>query len=226
MQNRRSAEILSTTIDTSTAAVTALLDGVTPGPWVAINTGDETYHIGSGDWDSAEDGFSEYYICRTSDGYRAADSDAAFLAAARHLVPALLAERDDAIAQADARVAAAYEDAANELQRVVDNWDCGHMESRLCDCAAYVEQWELAANTIREITMPAGARAALDRLTAQARAAGMREAAEIVSEHEEVELLSTLVRVLQKRSAGNRAGITFAEAILSRADEIEKGAAR
>lgn len=135
-------------------------------------------------------------------------------------------ERDDAIAQADARVAAAYEDAANELQRVVDNWDCGHMESRLCDCAAYVEQWDLAANTIREITMPAGARAALDLLTVQARAQGMREAAEIVSEHEEVELLSTLVRVLQKRSAGNRAGITFAEAILSRADEIEKGEAR
>lgn len=112
--------------------------------------------------------------------------------------------------EADALVAAAYEDAANELQRVVDNWDCGHMESRLCDCAAYVEQWELAANTIREITMPAGARATLDRLTAQARAAGMREAAEMLDNHR----LWGCGRPLSR----------LVSAILARAEEIDKEA--
>lgn len=129
-----------------------------------------------------------------------------------HQRAALAAERDDAIAQADARVAAAYEDAANELQRVVDNWNCGHMESRLCDCAAYVEQWELAANTIREITMPAGARAALSRLTAQARAQGMREAAMMTANIDGI--------------GESLMPVKWREKIIARAEEIEKEAAR
>jgi len=50
-----------------------------------------------------------------------------------------------------ASVAAALEAAAAKLQNVADNWDCGHNESRLCDCAPYVEQWGLAADEIRAL---------------------------------------------------------------------------
>ena len=53
-----------------------------------------------------------------------------------------------------ASVAAALEAAAAKLQNVADNWDCGHNESRLCDCAPYVEQWGLAADEIRALITP------------------------------------------------------------------------
>lgn len=42
----------------------------------------------------------------------------------------------------------AVRDAAKQLQSVADNWDCGHMESRLCDCRRNTEQWELAAEEL------------------------------------------------------------------------------
>ena len=57
------------------------------------------------------------------------------------------AERDEARAQ----VAAAYGSAADALQNLAENWDCGHNESRLCDCARDVEQWGLAADEVRSM---------------------------------------------------------------------------
>ena len=57
--------------------------------------------------------------------------------------------------RSQASVAAALEAAAEALQKVADNWDCGHNESRLCDCAPYVEQWGLAADEIRALITPA-----------------------------------------------------------------------
>lgn len=83
-------------VDTSTEAVTKLLDGVTPGPWGAEydDYGEEIWFGGEG--------------CGTwtvgpcfigGDGHdpdlaRIMDADARFIAAARDLVPALLTERD------------------------------------------------------------------------------------------------------------------------------------
>lgn len=67
------------------------------------------------------------------------------------------AERDEARVQA----AAAFEAAAKALQNVADNWDCGHNESRLCDCARDAEQWGFAADDVRSLT-PADAKAALE----------------------------------------------------------------
>lgn len=64
---------------------------------------------------------------------------------------------DDASASTDlsqAAVAAALEAAADALQKVADNWDCGHNESRLCDCAPYVDQWGLAADEVRALITP------------------------------------------------------------------------
>ena len=72
-----------------------------------------------------------------------------------------------------AAVAAALEAAAAKLQNVADNWDCGHNESRLCDCAPYVEQWGLAADEIRaQITDPQrdALQAVIDAAKAEARA--------------------------------------------------------
>lgn len=70
-------------VDTSTEAVTKLLDGVTPGPWKV----DE--------WDSHCDVVADYGVF--GEGFvicEYAYQDARFIAAARDLVPALLAERD------------------------------------------------------------------------------------------------------------------------------------
>lgn len=90
-------------IDTSTEAVTKLLDGVTPGPWDSEydDYGEEIWFGGEG--------------CGTwtvgpcfigGDGHdpdlaRIMDADAHFIAAARDLVPALLAERDALKAERD-----------------------------------------------------------------------------------------------------------------------------
>ena len=69
------------------------------------------------------------------------------LAAARAEIERLTKERDEARAQ----VAAAYGSAADALQNVAENWDCGHNESRLCDCARDVEQWSFAADEVRSM---------------------------------------------------------------------------
>ena len=76
-------------------------------------------------------------------------------------------------------VAAALEAAAEALQKVADNWDCGHNESRLCDCAPYVDQWGLAADEVRALITPDqhDALAAANARADQARDAALVEAA-------------------------------------------------
>ena len=74
--------------DTSTAAVTRLLENVTPGPW----------HVDGPLWNQIIWSSSDNRVCfmaHTSGLDDARDlATAAFIAAARDLVPALLAERD------------------------------------------------------------------------------------------------------------------------------------
>ena len=79
-----------------------------------------------------------------------------------------------------AAVAAALEAAAEALQKVADNWDCGHNESRLCDCAPYVDQWGLAASEIRALITPAQH----DALAAHVAAAVANARAEIYAQIE------------------------------------------
>lgn len=83
------------------------------------------------------------------------------------------AERDEARAQ----VAAAFEAAAKALQNVADNWDCGHNESRLCDCARDAEQWGFAADDVRSLA-PADAKAALEAYGREKVREGMQMAAD------------------------------------------------
>jgi hypothetical protein len=46
---------------------------------------------------------------------------------------------------------AAIEAAAKALEFAAANWDCGHNESRLCDCARDAEQWGFAADEVRAL---------------------------------------------------------------------------
>jgi hypothetical protein len=78
-------------------------------------------------------------------------------------------------AERDAIAAAAVEAAAKTLEHAATNWDCGHNESRLCDCARDAEQWSFAADEVRTIT-PSDARAKLNRMLAEARMSGWNEA--------------------------------------------------
>lgn len=79
-----------TEIDTSTAAIAALMDGVTAGPWE--QDGPISAKIV---WSGPD-----VRVCfMTSDG--PASKNASFIAAARELVPALTDERDAAIARAE-----------------------------------------------------------------------------------------------------------------------------
>ena len=71
-----------TAIDTSTAAVTALMDGVTDGPWTTGKVLFDCVFAGG-----------EVVSTGGSEGPKA-EANARFIAAARQLVPALLAERD------------------------------------------------------------------------------------------------------------------------------------
>jgi len=77
-----------TAIDTSTAAVTALMDGVTEGPWTTGKVLFDCVFAGG-----------EVVSAGGSEGPKA-EANARFIAAARQLVPALLAERDAAMAGA------------------------------------------------------------------------------------------------------------------------------
>lgn len=94
--------------DTTTQAVTALLDGVTPGPWVI------TYEYGDKHMKGPE-GQSlmcdmTYYPWTFSE-----QADWEFVAAARDLVPAILAERDALAAQLASAEARARESALEAL---------------------------------------------------------------------------------------------------------------
>jgi hypothetical protein len=92
-----------TAIDTSTAAVTALMDGVTKGPWAYRP---HKYD----DWGVVR--ASDFHLCQARAPERCSkdelskarelgidpwEANARFIAAARQLVPALLAERDAAL---------------------------------------------------------------------------------------------------------------------------------
>ena len=94
------------------------------------------------------------------------------LAEARAEIERLTAERDKARAQ----VAAAYGSAADALQNVAENWDCGHNESRLCDCARDVEQWGFAADEVRSMA-PTDAKSALEAYGREKVLEGMQRAA-------------------------------------------------
>lgn len=89
-----------------------------------------------------------------------------------------------ALTESQAREAAAFEVAAMALDHVASNWDCGHMASRLCDCARDAEQWGIAADEVRAL-IPADAQAALDARdkakVEEGRIAGLREAAELIA---------------------------------------------
>lgn len=97
------------TIDTSREAVERLLDGVTPGPWKELSGANHrimaSYMCINGlsamftlaridNPDDAERGY-------TDDAYNpdTAEANTRFIAAARELVPALMAERDAALAE-------------------------------------------------------------------------------------------------------------------------------
>lgn len=224
-------------IDTSTAAIAALLDGVTPGPWRVehettliwghCDKDDSTYR-GIG-YPVAECRISPVSSWAHGPDADAGETNARFIAASRELVPALTDERDAAVAQAEqaeARVAkleaeverlmadlprtqivqnlvsmavldatyhaegyaAGWTAAIEAAAKVADDYGCkdilrpaeGWTEPQ-------VDWWIIGGQDhciaieqcIRSLTPPASAQAALDRLTAQARAQGMREAAEI-----------------------------------------------
>ena len=83
-------------VDTSTEAVTKLLDGVTPGPWITVKSDvypegecDSWVTIGKQDFDAVALIVNEHI--KDDPELKA---NARFIAAARDLVPALLAERD------------------------------------------------------------------------------------------------------------------------------------
>jgi chromosome segregation ATPase len=90
--------------DTSPAAIAALLDGVTEGPWVRDGRNQRRINQGSGagnkiaqasvfaDWKPLEQKREAYETCARN---------ARFIAAARDLVPTLAAERDDAVAMTE-----------------------------------------------------------------------------------------------------------------------------
>lgn len=112
-------------IDTSTAAIAALMDGVTAGPWRVehettliwghCDKDDSTYR-GMG-YPVAECRISPVSSWAHGPDADAGETNARFIAAARELVPALTDERDAAVAraeQAEARVA----DVEAEVERM------------------------------------------------------------------------------------------------------------
>ena len=129
--------------------------------------------------------------------------------------PAVLA----ALPEVQALIAAAIEVAAKALDHVANNWDCGHMASRLCDCAPLAEQWGIAAEEVRFLT-PADATAALARIVREAEARGMERAAARARVY---------ASNYEQSSDGRNTFILLAEwadaeaaAILARAAEIER----
>ena len=75
--------------------------------------------------------------CQVADAIRAIDVDEAL---------AGLPTAPDAVARD-----AVLEEAAKALERFAENLDCGHPESRLCDCGPFVEQWGFAADEVRAL---------------------------------------------------------------------------
>lgn len=89
-----------TQIDTSTEAVMALLEGVTRGPWRMGYRFDSIVadHPTGHDENDTLDAYGGHLVCESVKSYANMD----FIIAARELIPALLTERDAALARADA----------------------------------------------------------------------------------------------------------------------------
>ena len=127
--------------------------------------------------DHSEPGYLSQMLPRADGTWvKRADYYADF-AAAQTEIERLTKERDEARAQ----VAAAYGSAADALQNVAENWDCGHNESRLCDCARDAEQWGFAADEARSMT-PADAKAALESYGIEKVREGMQRASEVAAD--------------------------------------------
>ena len=128
-------------VDTSTEAVTKLLDGVTQGRAVQFHPRycDEAKYAPFGDWDT-----SHHVSVIRDDGsrYRVAEfrhsSDAAFYQTARDLVPALLAEREAQAARADAADA--------DVARRLEMHECAMAERDDC-----IEDWSKANDRIKAL---------------------------------------------------------------------------
>lgn len=152
-------------MNTTTEAVNALLDGVTAGPWYSDDD-QLPYENKVRIW-SAPD---EIAIAEIMEGELLQDeakANAHFIAAARELVPALLAERDAAIARAeraeaerDAAIRAALDMAAGAAQSEADaaNRDADDARQRGFGEAAsnirqHAEAMESVMRAIRAITV-------------------------------------------------------------------------
>lgn len=171
-------------IDTSPEAIAALLDGVTPGPWVEFISDDGGKWSGwpvSIECTSIVDktiirpGGHWPYEWDAKTSCNEACANARFIAAARDLVPALAEERDRLRAQlevANAMVAAAYNAAAeccDEYYYIAPT----EMEAEILD-----DQLEHTSNCIRSLT-PHDAAAALEARDRRMRNEGRRQAAQI-----------------------------------------------
>lgn len=111
-------------VDTSTEAVERLLDGVTPGPWTLRLAYDDDRAVIDGT------GFPV--------AYDVASADRRFIATARDLVPALLAERD--------ALAAAKWSAEADVARRLEMHECAMAERDDC-----IEDWSKANDRIKAL---------------------------------------------------------------------------
>ena len=129
-------------VDTSTAAVTALMQGVTDGPWVTqrdpAHFDTESIIIGVGS-----------VVANSCAGYPAIEADSRFIAAARDLVPALLAERD--AKDNDITLLRAERDGLGSLLLSVQH-DCIKEHNRTKAAEAKVEKLVEALRRINIIT--------------------------------------------------------------------------
>lgn len=116
-------------VDTSTEAVTKMLEGVTQGPWVVER--DTLF--------GKDDGYTvDLFEFTPYDTNERHVEDARFIAAARDLVPALLAERDAQAARADAADA--------DVARRLEMHECAMAERDDC-----IEDWSKANDRIKAL---------------------------------------------------------------------------
>lgn len=202
-------------IDTSTAAIEALLDGVTPGPW--LNDSGANSHC-----------FERRIVTNGDECVAFSDgANACFISASRYLVPALAAERDALKAEVERRLAK-YDEVISDRPYIV-GWNAGY------DFAEYGDEErdvpdvvsELAAKKQKEQQQLASAEwktaieTNLTRLTAQTRAQGMREAAEMI-DPAIFDYPSVFMGGPSHRA--KRLAEAIVAPILARAEEIEKEA--
>lgn len=135
-------------IDTSPAAIAAVLDGVTPGPW-KWNVGAPRKSI---------DDIRGYSVIEAEEYAGACwidvrHQDAAFIAAARDLVPALAAERDRLAAQLAESRAEGWRKGI-EAAAAVNNFQAQEILDNAAPASA-VNALRWAEKCIRALPMPA-----------------------------------------------------------------------